>query len=63
MGDRAGDHAGGSRRRPPVGAALVDAGHADLHEQRLSLQAVGKALEAVAVLFGLFLVVPAVCGL
>jgi DNA-binding transcriptional MerR regulator len=32
----------------PAALALVDAGHADLHEQRLSLQAVGKALEAVA---------------
>jgi DNA-binding transcriptional MerR regulator len=32
----------------PAALALVDAGHADLHEQRLSLHAVGKALEAVA---------------
>ncbi|MGH8795280.1 MAG: MerR family transcriptional regulator [Stackebrandtia sp.] len=32
----------------PRALALVDAGHAALHEQRLSLRAVGEALEAVA---------------
>jgi hypothetical protein len=32
----------------PRALALVDAGHAALHEQRLSLQATGEALEAVA---------------
>jgi DNA-binding transcriptional MerR regulator len=32
----------------PQALALVDAGHAALHEQRLSLRATGEALEAVA---------------
>ncbi|WP_046468367.1 MerR family transcriptional regulator [Allosalinactinospora lopnorensis] len=32
----------------PRALTLVDAGHAALHEQRLSLQATGEALEAVA---------------
>ncbi|MET9340488.1 MerR family transcriptional regulator [Nonomuraea sp. NPDC003804] len=32
----------------PEALTLVNAGHAALHEQRLSLQAVGEALEAVA---------------
>ncbi|GAA1915006.1 MerR family transcriptional regulator [Streptomyces durmitorensis] len=32
----------------PLALALVDAGHAALHEQRLSLRAAGEALEAVA---------------
>nr|WP_240948407.1 MerR family transcriptional regulator [Planosporangium mesophilum] len=32
----------------PAALTLVDAGHAALHEQRLSLQAAGEALEAVA---------------
>lgn len=32
----------------PLALALVDAGHAALHEQRVSLKAVGEALEAVA---------------
>ncbi|MDL4776866.1 MULTISPECIES: MerR family transcriptional regulator [Thermomonosporaceae] len=32
----------------PGALALVDAGHAALHEQRLSLEAAGEALEAVA---------------
>ncbi|GAA2358151.1 MerR family transcriptional regulator [Nonomuraea africana] len=32
----------------PLALALLDAGHAALHEQRLSLRAAGEALEAVA---------------
>ncbi|MET0237652.1 MAG: MerR family transcriptional regulator [Kibdelosporangium sp.] len=32
----------------PTALALIDAGHAALHEQRLSLKAVGKALETIA---------------
>lgn len=32
----------------PAALALIDAGHAALHEQRRSLQAVGKALETIA---------------
>ncbi|GAA3130878.1 MerR family transcriptional regulator [Streptomyces rectiviolaceus] len=32
----------------PLALTLVDAGHADLHQQRLSLRAAGEALEAVA---------------
>ncbi|MEV6752532.1 MerR family transcriptional regulator [Streptomyces sp. NPDC051214] len=32
----------------PLALSLVDAGHADLHQQRLSLRAAGEALEAVA---------------
>ncbi|MQA86811.1 MAG: MerR family transcriptional regulator [Streptosporangiales bacterium] len=32
----------------PLALTLVDAGHAALHEQRLSLRAAGEALEAVA---------------
>ncbi|WP_413797337.1 MerR family transcriptional regulator [Streptomyces iranensis] len=32
----------------PLALTLVNAGHAALHDQRLSLQAAGKALEAVA---------------
>ena len=35
-------------RNLPLALTLVDASHAALHEQRLSLQAVGEALEAVA---------------
>jgi hypothetical protein len=35
-------------RDVPLELALIDAGHAALHEQRLSLQAVGKALETIA---------------
>ncbi|MEV4225153.1 MerR family transcriptional regulator [Nonomuraea sp. NPDC049725] len=32
----------------PVALTLIDAGHAELHEQRLALRATGEALEAVA---------------
>jgi DNA-binding transcriptional MerR regulator len=32
----------------PTALALIDASHAALHEQRLSLQAIGKALETIA---------------